>query len=64
MSRPPGRNWMGLRSNGDYTVAGFSEIPLLPALAALVRGRGRAGWRHGAAKDAEAIASALAVSAC
>ncbi len=30
-----GRNWLGLRANGDYIVSGLSETPLLPALAAL-----------------------------
>ncbi|HTZ35182.1 MAG TPA: hypothetical protein VMB84_04090 [Stellaceae bacterium] len=30
-----GHNWLGLRENRDYIVAGFSETPLLPALAAL-----------------------------
>jgi hypothetical protein len=31
-----GRDWMGFRANGDYTVTGLSETPLLPALAALL----------------------------
>ncbi len=31
-----GRNWLGLRANGDYVVTGLSEIPLLPGLAALL----------------------------
>jgi hypothetical protein len=31
-----GRNWMGLRANGDYTVTGFSETPLLPGIATLL----------------------------
>src|SRR6516225_11948469 len=31
-----GRNWMGLRVNGDYTVTGFSEMPLLPGIAVLL----------------------------
>jgi len=31
-----GRNWMGFRANGDYTVIGFSETPLLPGIAALL----------------------------
>ncbi|MGH7117357.1 MAG: hypothetical protein ACREE9_23045, partial [Stellaceae bacterium] len=34
--RAAGRNWMGFRANGDYIVTGFSEIPLLPAVAALL----------------------------
>ncbi|HZS82136.1 MAG TPA: hypothetical protein VFA50_04650 [Stellaceae bacterium] len=31
-----GRNWLGLRANGDYLVTGLSETPLLPAAAALL----------------------------
>ncbi len=31
-----GTNWMGIRANGDYTVTGLTETPLLPAVAALV----------------------------
>jgi hypothetical protein len=31
-----GRDWMGFRANGEYTVSGFSEMPLLPASAMLV----------------------------
>ncbi len=43
-----GQNWMGFRENGDYTVTGFSEMPLLPALAALVLIVGGliAAWRR------------------
>ena len=43
-----GRNWMGLRANGDYTVSGFTETPLLPAVAALVVivGGLLAAWRR------------------
>jgi hypothetical protein len=43
-----GRNWMGFRANGDYTVTGFSEIPLLPAVAALllIVGGLLAAWRR------------------
>src|SRR4029077_16745089 len=43
-----GRNWMGLRENGDYLVAGFSETPLFPALAALLLAIGLllAAWRR------------------
>jgi hypothetical protein len=43
-----GRNWMGFRANGDYTVTGFSEVPLLPAIAALllVIGGLVAAWRR------------------
>jgi hypothetical protein len=31
-----GPNWMGFRENGEYTVTGFSDTPLLPAAAALL----------------------------
>jgi hypothetical protein len=43
-----GRNWMGFRANGDYTVAGFSETPLLPGIAALllIVGGLLAAWRR------------------
>ena len=43
-----GRNWMGFRANGDYTVAGFSETPLLPGFAALllIVGGLLAAWRR------------------
>jgi hypothetical protein len=43
-----GRNWMGLRANGDYTVTGFSELPLLPGIAALllIVGGLLAAWRR------------------
>ena len=43
-----GANWMGLRANGDYTVTGFSEIPLLPGIAALllIVGGLLAAWRR------------------
>jgi hypothetical protein len=43
-----GRNWMGFRANGDYTVTGLSEIPLLPAVAALllIIGGLLAAWRR------------------
>ncbi len=43
-----GRNWMGLRANGDYTVSGFTETPLLPAVAALlvIVGGLLAAWRR------------------
>jgi hypothetical protein len=43
-----GRNWMGFRANGDYTVTGFSETPLLPGLAALllIVGGLLAAWRR------------------
>jgi hypothetical protein len=43
-----GRNWMGLRANGDYTVTGFSETPLLPGVATLllIVGGLLAAWRR------------------
>jgi LPXTG-motif cell wall-anchored protein len=43
-----GHNWIGLRQNDDYTVTGVSEMPLLPALAALILllGAFLAAWRR------------------
>jgi hypothetical protein len=43
-----GRNWLGLRENDDYIVAGFSETPLLPGIAALLLAIGTliAAWRR------------------
>jgi hypothetical protein len=43
-----GSGWLGLRENGDYVVAGFTETPLLPALAALLLAIGMliAAWRR------------------
>jgi hypothetical protein len=43
-----GQNWMGFRANGDYIVSGFSEMPLLPAVAALllIAGGLLAAWRR------------------
>ena len=43
-----GHNWMGFRENGDYVVTGFSEVPLLPAIAALLLTLGLliAAWRR------------------
>jgi len=43
-----GRSWMGFRANGDYTVTGFSEMPLLPGFAALllIVGGLLAAWRR------------------
>jgi hypothetical protein len=39
---------MGFRANGDYTVSGFSETPLLPGVAALllIVGGLLAAWRR------------------
>jgi hypothetical protein len=39
---------MGFRSNGDYTVTGVVDIPLLPALASLFLAIGAllAAWRR------------------
>jgi hypothetical protein len=43
-----GHHWLGLRENDDYTVAGFSETPLLPGIAALLLAIGTliAAWRR------------------
>ncbi|HLY44260.1 MAG TPA: hypothetical protein VKQ73_01670 [Stellaceae bacterium] len=43
-----GANWLGLRQNDDYAVTGFSEMPLLPAIAALFLAIGLliAAWRR------------------
>ncbi len=43
-----GRNWMGFRANGDYTVTGFSQMALLPGIAALllIVGGLLAAWRR------------------
>jgi hypothetical protein len=43
-----GRSWLGLRENDDYVVAGFSETPLLPGIAALLLAIGTliAAWRR------------------
>jgi hypothetical protein len=43
-----GHNWLGLTENGDYVVAGFSEMPLLPGIAALLLAVGTliAAWRR------------------
>ncbi|HYM73906.1 MAG TPA: hypothetical protein VET89_13065 [Stellaceae bacterium] len=43
-----GHGWIGFRENGDYVVAGFSETPLLPGLAALLLAVGTliAAWRR------------------
>jgi hypothetical protein len=30
---PGGRGWIGLRANGDYVVAGITQLPLLPGIA-------------------------------
>jgi hypothetical protein len=43
-----GYSWLGLRENGDYVVTGFSEMPLLPAVVALLLAIGLliAAWRR------------------
>jgi len=43
-----GRNWLGLRQNGDYVVTGVSELPLLPGLLALILALGAffIAWRR------------------
>ncbi len=43
-----GHDWLGLRENDDYVVAGFSETPLLPGVAALLLAIGAllAAWRR------------------
>ena len=43
-----GHGWIGFRENGDYVVAGFSETPLLPGIAALLLAVGTliAAWRR------------------
>jgi len=43
-----GRNWLGLRENGDYVVTGVSETPLLPGLLALILALGAFlfAWRR------------------
>ncbi|HLI21155.1 MAG TPA: hypothetical protein VKV32_08560 [Stellaceae bacterium] len=43
-----GRNWMGLRQNGDYVVTGVSAVPLLPGLLALLLALGAfiLAWRR------------------
>jgi hypothetical protein len=43
-----GRNWMGLRKNGDYSVTGFATQPLLPLAAAALLALAPLllGWRR------------------
>jgi hypothetical protein len=43
-----GRNWIGFRANGDYVVTGVKEMPLLPALLALLLALATfiAAWRR------------------
>jgi hypothetical protein len=43
-----GRSWMGFRANGDYVVTGVTDVPLLPAFAALLLALGTlvAAWRR------------------
>jgi hypothetical protein len=45
-----GSNWLGLRRNGDYTVAGINQTPLLPGIlvaVAFLLALGSAWWREG-----------------
>ena len=39
-----GRGWLGLRQNERYLVAGASQLPLLPALLALLLGSLTFAW--------------------
>jgi len=43
-----GHGWLGLRENDDYVVAGFTETPLLPGIAALLLAVGAliVAWRR------------------
>ncbi|HYC04189.1 MAG TPA: hypothetical protein VED40_12895 [Azospirillaceae bacterium] len=43
-----GRAWLGLRANGDYTVTGVTQVPLLPAFLVLLLAVGLllAAWRR------------------
>jgi hypothetical protein len=43
-----GRNWLGLRQNGDYVVTGVNETPLLPGILALILALGALfiAWRR------------------
>jgi hypothetical protein len=43
-----GRGWIGLKANGDYTVAGVDEVPLLPGLLVLAAALGTLmlAWRR------------------
>jgi hypothetical protein len=43
-----GRDWIGLRANGDYAVTGVMDAPLLPPLAVLLLALGAllAAWRR------------------
>jgi hypothetical protein len=43
-----GHNWLGLRANGDYIVTGVKELPLFPAVLALLLALGTfvAAWRR------------------
>jgi len=43
-----GRDWLGLRANGDYVVTGVHEMPLLPGVIALLLALGTfiAAWRR------------------
>ena len=43
-----GRDWIGLRANEDYVVAGVDQAPLLPTMVVLLRGLGATmlAWRR------------------
>lgn len=43
-----GRDWIGLRANGDYVVTGIAEVPLLPAILVLFLALGglMLAWRR------------------
>ncbi len=43
-----GRNWLGLRANGDYVVTGLRQVPLMPPLVvlALLLGGLILAWRR------------------
>ncbi len=43
-----GSQWLGLQANGDFTVRGVSQLPLLPALLVLLAALSTLllGWRR------------------
>ena len=50
-----GRNWIGLRANGDYVVTGVKETPLLPGALALLLALGPSSSPGGARGDSAAF---------